>query len=773
MTIDLDQFNRIMNQGHSAAWDQNWEQAAKFYREALKISEDSPQALTSLGLALIELGEHQEALQCYQRCAQIEPDNPLPFEKIGQLCELKNNTKLAGRAYLRAADLHIKEKNAHKAVENWERIIQFDPNNLTANMRLGIIYEKLGEKIKAVQALLAAASGYQSSGNPEKARQTIEQALKIMPNNQDAARFLSLLADYKPLPRETAARETPVPAVPRRELQNNSSKESQPEIDPIQEAAVRAVAVLADLVFESESQRVFQSKRKDLQTLLAGASDKIQQLPDLSGVRQHIIQSIDFQKKGAFDEAAGELQKAVDIGLDHPAAFFNLGFLHKQAGNLEKATQNLQRAVKNDEFAFGGHLLFGDLLRENDQIPEASLEYTLALELADIQTSSEDQSQRLQQWYELLIETSIQKQDPALQKRICENIPKILNRPDWRISLQRVRMQMSGARNSGALIPVGEMISQVESSEVIESIAAINDLSNRGLYHSAMEEALYALQHAPTYLPLHALIGDLLEITGDHEGAVAKFHAISRTYEIRGEMAQSIAHARRVVELSPGDLDEREKLVDQLFAAGQVNDAIEELSQLAGFHYALADLESARKSYMRAYNAALRAGGELQLKVRLLQQMTDIDLQSMEWRRAIDTFEQIRLIQPELQSARDQIIRLNLRLRQETQALAELDHYANFLTGNQRSYELARFIEDLLNDYPGKIPLKRRLVDVYRINGQTSEAVMQLDSIRETLMQTGDLSGAIQTIETIISLAPPNRAEYQILLEQLRSKIQL
>jgi hypothetical protein len=37
------------------------------------------------------------------------------------------------------------------------------------------------------------------------------------------------------------------------------------------------------------------------------------------------------------------------------------------------------------------------------------------------------------------------------------------------------------------------------------------------------------------------------------------------------------------------------------------------------------------------------------------------------------------------------------------------------------------------------------------------------------LLQTGDRAGAIQTIETIIALAPPNRAEYITLLRQLQS----
>ena len=84
-------FQQAMNQGHSAAWDQLWDRAAGFYRQALDEFPDNPQALTSLGLALIELQEYDEALRCYQKAAKGLPDDPLPLEKIAQLCERMGN----------------------------------------------------------------------------------------------------------------------------------------------------------------------------------------------------------------------------------------------------------------------------------------------------------------------------------------------------------------------------------------------------------------------------------------------------------------------------------------------------------------------------------------------------------------------------------------------------------------------------------------------------------------------------------------------------------
>ena len=57
-----DIFHKAMNEGHSAAWDQEWSKAASAYRRALEEFPDQPKALGSLGLALHQLNNVDEAL---------------------------------------------------------------------------------------------------------------------------------------------------------------------------------------------------------------------------------------------------------------------------------------------------------------------------------------------------------------------------------------------------------------------------------------------------------------------------------------------------------------------------------------------------------------------------------------------------------------------------------------------------------------------------------------------------------------------------------------
>jgi tetratricopeptide (TPR) repeat protein len=287
--------------------------------------------------------------------------------------------------------------------------------------------------------------------------------------------------------------------------------------------------------------------------------------------------------------------------------------------------------------------------------------------------------------------------------------------------------------------------------------------------HSAMEEAYRVVQFAPTYLALHSMMGELLVKEKDLQGAVTKFQVISRAYASRGEMQQAIRYSRRVVELAPTDLNARGKLIEQLIASGQNENALDEYGQLAEVHYSLADLSMARKTYMDALRAAQQSNIDRSLRIKLLHRVVDIDMQSLDWRKALRVLEQIRTLQPDDEDARMQIIQLNFRMGQEQQALAEMDNYLAYLNSTNQHQKLGLFLTNMVNEHPDNIPVRRRLADAYRQFGQFTEAILQLDTIGEMLMQAGDRTGAMQTIESIIALSPPNKAEYITLLRQLQN----
>ena len=179
-------FQKAISQGHSAAWDQQWDKAALAYQQALEEFPDNPKALASLGMAFFELQRYDESLQAYQKAVKAAPGDALPLEKVGQLQERLGNNKEAVQTYLNTAELYIKNQDAGKALENWGRVTQLDSEHLTARLYLAMVHERLGHASQATSEYLVAASLYQRSGNPARAAEMITRALHLEPNNPEA-----------------------------------------------------------------------------------------------------------------------------------------------------------------------------------------------------------------------------------------------------------------------------------------------------------------------------------------------------------------------------------------------------------------------------------------------------------------------------------------------------------------------------------------------------------------------------------------------------------
>jgi tetratricopeptide (TPR) repeat protein len=176
-----DVFQKAMNQGHSAAWDQMWDKAAACYETALREFPENPKALNSLALAQFQMQHFDQALATYKRAARLTPEDPLPVEKIAQLSERTGDIPTAVAAAYQAAELYLKTREVEKAIENWTRVTQLDPAHLAAHSRLAMVYEKLNQPGPAVIEYIALASLLQHGGN--RRRRLIDHALQISPNS--------------------------------------------------------------------------------------------------------------------------------------------------------------------------------------------------------------------------------------------------------------------------------------------------------------------------------------------------------------------------------------------------------------------------------------------------------------------------------------------------------------------------------------------------------------------------------------------------------------
>jgi tetratricopeptide (TPR) repeat protein len=767
MAGDKEVFQEAMNRGYSAAWDQQWNQAVVAYQQALDEIPNDPKALANLGLALFELQRYEESLRAYQQAAQADPRDPIPLEKAAQLLERLGNMQEAIQAFLRAAELNIQNQNPDKALENWMRVTQLDSQHINARLYLAMVHERLGHGPQATSEYLAAASLFQRAGNMPKAAEMIGRSLRLSPRSPEARQAESMLKNGQLLPKPMHRQGgTGVLRMAQVKLLE-PSKSADSGLDPIAEGRKQSLNRLAEVLFDlsEETGASAVASKRGMQAIVRGANPLNLKQSDRSKIMLHIGQAIDAQTKNQDNLAIEELEKALAAGFDDPSIYFNLGLLRSKTERSETAMRHLQVSVKHKDYAIASRLLLAQIELELGRLSEASVEYLEALKIADALVVPAEEAAEIRQLYEPLIEAQSHQTDAEKMEQLCTNIKQLLLRPNWRSQVAQARDQLP--KYAEGAIPLAEILTQAQSGQVIEAVGKVRQLARAGHLRSAMDEAFESLKFAPTYLPLHTLVGDLLIQEGHTQDAITKYTVVAQAYSVRGEAAQAISLLRRVVEVAPMDLPSRSRLIDSLAAHGQVDEAIGEYLDLADIYYRLAELDLARKTYTTALRLAQQGGANRVWSVKLLQRMADIDMQHLDWRQALRVFEQLRTLEPDDVSVRKNLIELNVRLGQKAQAAAELENLLEHLDTTGRRKEAIVFLEELVNENPQPGFLQRALAEEYHLANRIPEAIAQLDKLGEGLLNAGDREGAIQAIEAIIALNPPNRENYRTLLAKI------
>ncbi len=700
-------FHKAMNEGHNAAWDQNWEQALKAYQEALNEFPDNPSASSSYALAQYQLQFFDNALKAYIHSAKVSPEDPIAFEKIAIIFQKLGKPKEAIQAALFAAELYLKQKDVDKALENWQIVVELDPENLQARSRMALIREKIGQVQLAAKDYVLLAGNLQNRGNSEKALEVITRARELDPANPDLLQAIKIIYSGQKFPKPTLPKEGMEPhrTAVTKELPSKIKIKESP--DPISEARQLALEFFAKILFEMADDQGAEQGKPDIKFRGFSRSSPGFE-PDFQKIQLHLTNLLDAQTKQNYLLSISEMEKAIKSGFNHPAGFFDLGLNQSNASHNEEALKNLKQSVYDQDFALATRILNGKILQRMNQNKQAAIEYLAALKIADVSVSEKNETEKILQTYEPMTTLLSREDDPRVQANLCENVNGILNQKNWRQNLQRIKDELVNSEYQATSF--SELILQPQFNRVMESIKYINELVGKKYFWSAMDESFQALLYAPNYLPLHIFISDLLVKEKNFPDAVTKLMVVANTYIARGETAQAIKILRHVIELSPMDFPPRNRLIEQLLAQGNNDEAVSEYIELADIHYQQTDLEAARKVLTDAFGASQQNSTNRDLGVQILGRIADIDLQRLDWRQAIKVYEQVLDLSPEDMSARENLVKLNLKLNQVDQAQVELESWVNAPGKNKRE-EIISFLKKLVTEFPREEMLQRILAD--------------------------------------------------------------
>lgn len=765
MAGDRNRFQTAMNQAGRLAQQGNWPEAMKAYRFALAEFPNDPAAVVGFGEAALFGGQVDFAWKAFQQALKLNPSNDQALHYMGEIQEQKGEVAGAAETYLRVGNILSGKDQLPEAIKFWSRAIRLVPGHVDAHYNLAHAFAQQGETLEAARQLLILAATYQARDDFDRARECVLEADELLPDHPGIKAALDALSQGQPiLPDqldELAEPEAELEFELGDQFRESTLFEEDPfaalEIEPdtgkrvglIEAARQKAMAELANVIFEDDQAAYITATipREEVNRL--------------------IIQAIDLQSRSEFKEAISRYQEVVRVGAGRPALYFNLGLLYKEQSQFDQAARVLKLAAQDKGYRVSAQIALGETYYIANNLELAVRYFIEALKMVDIQTVRGDKINTLVSSYEQLVEEYVAQRDTGKINSFISALEKFFANPDWETNVYEARERMNSVAENGSVMSLAEFLETPETEVVITAIAVTGEYIKRNMLMTAAEECLRAIQKAPSYLPLHARLAEILLKQERTDEAITKYLHISEVYQMRNQPDQSIGILQKVLRLAPMDVTVRSKLIDLYVAHHKLEQALDQYLMLADSYYQLAQVDRA----LEKYNEALRLLSNLEdarkWKVEILNRMGDIYNQRFDWARATAAFEELFQADPDDERVQRQLVDLYFKRSNTNQAINILNKLLGTYKQRQQPERALELLRDLSSIYPDNLSIRQQLAEAYLQNNRRREAIAEYDALGEMQLENGLRDQARQTIQTIINLGPDDIEGYRRLLAQI------
>jgi tetratricopeptide (TPR) repeat protein len=187
---------KLLNQGKVA-------QAIAEYQNILKYEPRDQVTLMTIGELYIRQGETFQAIDYFERLAQIfvgdgfltkaiavykriaklAPEEIRPLEKLADLYVQQGVMSEARPLFLQLAEIHLKNNRQPEAVGLLKKLLQAEPDNLRIQIRLADLYQAMGQTREAIETYVSASQRALARGDHGESEKLADKAIKLEPNN--------------------------------------------------------------------------------------------------------------------------------------------------------------------------------------------------------------------------------------------------------------------------------------------------------------------------------------------------------------------------------------------------------------------------------------------------------------------------------------------------------------------------------------------------------------------------------------------------------------
>jgi len=183
---------KLLNQGKVP-------QAINEYQHILKYEPKDQVTLMTIGELYIRQGETFQAIEYFERLAQIfvgdgfltkaiavykriaklAPEEIKPLERLADLYVQQGVMSEARPLFLQLAEIHLKHNRQTEAVALLKKLLLAEPDNLRIQIRLADLYQLMGKPHEAVDTYVSAAQRALARGDHAESEKQSDKALKL------------------------------------------------------------------------------------------------------------------------------------------------------------------------------------------------------------------------------------------------------------------------------------------------------------------------------------------------------------------------------------------------------------------------------------------------------------------------------------------------------------------------------------------------------------------------------------------------------------------
>jgi tetratricopeptide (TPR) repeat protein len=479
-----------------------------------------------------------------------------------------------------------------------------------------------------------------------------------------------------------------------------------------------------------------------------------------------ISQALDYQTRDMAAEAISSYEQALAQGMSGAAIRFCLGILYHGKMRYGQAKREFEQSVSDESLRPASYYAIGEAYRTRGDLRRAIEYYVAALRAIDLNYLDPQKADRVSELYTHLVNDLLSKAEPSAAIDFVTSLTDFLGRDGWQQRVERARSRLDRLSADGQPLILGEILT-AGSLQVLESLHLSQEYAEQGKYDSAVEEAYRAIQLSPFYLAGHIQLAELMAKQDRLQIAIGKYLTIGDTCRMRGDISGALANYERAVELAPMDLTNRARLIDLLIEQDHIDRALEHYQIMGEAFYNLAEVDRARETYLEALKLASRGSAEYEWRPRFLQAIADIDIQRLDWKRALAAYSELNTSKPGDERTALTLIDLYYKVDQSSTAVRHLDRFLIQLVRSGQGIRVFAILEDLMELRPTDADIADRLSRLYLRQGRRKEALELLDGLGEAQLDAGEIQAAVKTIEGILALDPPNADSYEQILQQL------